>query len=191
MILDCLRRTISLHSKLKSLAASNSSQNFSLKVPDAYSPIPEGAAGSIKRSILSEGGVLQVYYVEVLEKGESYERSLLKKLKVKKDPSVIEGEEMEKIAKVWVNIVKLKVNRSLKLMRDAPIRTRKIARDMLLFFKRVDKEMSELRKKEEREAAEALRRDHFMQNKSSTQASEATLVDEEITEQEEHIMSAV
>ncbi|XP_060967508.1 chromatin-remodeling ATPase INO80 isoform X1 [Cannabis sativa] len=239
----------SLHSKLKSLAASNSSQNFSLKVPDAYSPIPEGAAGSIKRSILSEGGVLQVYYVKVLEKGESYEiieRSLPKKLKVKKDPSVIEREEMEKIAKVWVNIVrrdmpkhhrnftafhrkqlidakrvsetcqrevKLKVSRSLKLMRAAPIRTRKIARDMLLFFKRVDKEMAELRKKEEREAAEALRREqelreakrqqqrlnfliqqtelysHFMQNKSSTQASEATLVDEEITEQEEHIMS--
>ncbi|XP_062100272.1 chromatin-remodeling ATPase INO80-like [Humulus lupulus] len=81
---------------------------------------------------------------------------------------------MEKIGKVWVNIVrrdmpnhhrnftafhrkqlidakrvsencqrevKLKVSRSLKLMKGAPIRTRKIARDMLLFWKRVDKEM--------------------------------------------------
>lgn len=34
------------------------------------------------------------------------ERSLPKKPKVKKDPSVIEREEMEKIGKVWVNIVK-------------------------------------------------------------------------------------
>lgn len=32
------------------------------------------------------------------------ERSLPKKPKVKKDPSVIEKEEMEKIGKVWVNI---------------------------------------------------------------------------------------
>ena len=35
----------------------------------------------------------------------------------------------------------MKVSRSLKLMRGAPIRTRKLARDMLLFWKRVDKEM--------------------------------------------------
>ncbi|XP_062117836.1 chromatin-remodeling ATPase INO80 isoform X2 [Humulus lupulus] len=242
----------SLHSKLKSLAASNSAQNFSLKVSDVglHSSIPDGAAGNIKRSILSEGGVLQVYYVKVLEKGDTYEiieRSLPKKQKVKKDPSVIEREEMEKIGKVWVNIVrrdmpkhhrnftafhrkqlidakrvsencqrevKLKVSRSLKLMKGAPIRTRKIARDMLLFWKRVDKEMAELRKKEEREAAEALRREqelreakrqqqrlnfliqqtelysHFMQNKSSTQPSETTLMgDEETNEQEEHIIS--
>ena len=34
------------------------------------------------------------------------ERSLPKKQKVKKDPSVIEREEMEKISKVWVNIVR-------------------------------------------------------------------------------------
>ena len=72
----------------------------------------------------------------------------------------------------------------------------------------------ELRKKEEREAAEALRREqelreakrqqqrlnfliqqtelysHFMQNKSSTQPSETTLMgDEETNEQEEHIIS--
>lgn len=65
----------SLHSRLKALAASNSAQNFSLKVSDVglHSSIPEGAAGSIKRSILSEGGVLQVYYVKVLEKGDTYE----------------------------------------------------------------------------------------------------------------------
>lgn len=35
----------------------------------------------------------------------------------------------------------MKVSRSLKLMRGAAIRTRKLARDMLLFWKRADKEM--------------------------------------------------
>lgn len=35
----------------------------------------------------------------------------------------------------------MKVSRSLKLMRGAAIRTRKLARDMLVFWKRVDKEM--------------------------------------------------
>ncbi|XP_031280967.1 chromatin-remodeling ATPase INO80 isoform X2 [Pistacia vera] len=223
----------SLQAKLKGLAASDS-QKFSLTVSDIdNSSIPEGAAGSIQRSILSEGGVLQVYYVKVLEKGDTYEiieRALPKKPKVKKDPSVIEREEMEKIGKVWVNIVrrdipkhhrvfttfhrkqlidakrfsencqrevKMKVSRSLKLMRSAAIRTRKLARDMLMFWKRVDKEMAEVRKREEREAAEALRREqelreakrqqqrlnfliqqtelysHFMQNKSNSQPSEA------------------
>lgn len=34
------------------------------------------------------------------------ERSLPKKQIVKKDPSVIEREEMEKIGKVWLNIVR-------------------------------------------------------------------------------------
>lgn len=34
------------------------------------------------------------------------ERSLPKKQKVKKDPSLIEKEEMEKIGRVWVNIVR-------------------------------------------------------------------------------------
>lgn len=63
----------SLQAKLKALAASNS-QKFSLKVSDIdNSSIPEGAAGNIQRSILSEGGVLQVYYVKVLEKGDTYE----------------------------------------------------------------------------------------------------------------------
>ncbi|OMO51090.1 hypothetical protein CCACVL1_30011 [Corchorus capsularis] len=169
----------SLQGRLKALVASNSAQKFSLKVSESAlnSSIPEGAAGNIQRSILSEGGVLQVYYVKVLEKGDTYEiieRSLPKKPKVKKDPSVIEREEMEKIGKVWVNIVrrdiprhhkifttfhrkqlidskrfaencqrevKMKVSRSLKFMRGAPTRTRKLARDMLLFWKRVDKEM--------------------------------------------------
>lgn len=35
----------------------------------------------------------------------------------------------------------MKVSRSLKLMRGAGLRTRKLARDMLVFWKRVDKEM--------------------------------------------------
>lgn len=142
----------SLQARLKAMAASNSGQKFSLKISDAVlnSSIPEGAAGNIQRSILSEGGVLQVYYVKVLEKGDTYEvcvpfelpilvycfgyysfkfstklvmdffhsaiptfpemqiieRSLPKKPKVKKDPAVIEREEMEKIGKVWVNIVR-------------------------------------------------------------------------------------
>lgn len=243
----------SLHSRLKALSASNPAQKFNLKFSDIglNSSIPEGAAGNIKRSILSEGGVLQVYYVKVLEKGDTYEiieRSLPKKQKVKKDPSVIEREEREKIGKFWVNIVrrdipkhhrnfttfhkkqlidakrvsescqrevKLKVSRSLKLMKSAAIRTRKLARDMLLLWKRVDKEMAEVRKREEREAAEALRREqelreakrqqqrlnfliqqtelysHFMQNKSSAQPSEAALVgDEEIKEQEALVSSS-
>ncbi|XP_015898080.1 chromatin-remodeling ATPase INO80 isoform X1 [Ziziphus jujuba] len=241
----------SLHARLKALSTSNPAQKFSLKVSDVglNSSIPEGAAGNIKRSILSEGGVLQVYYVKVLEKGDTYEiieRSLPKKQKVKKDPSVIEKEEMEKIGKVWVNIVrrdipkhhrnfttihrkqlidakryaencqrevKMKVSRSLKLMRGAAIRTRKLARDMLLFWKRVDKEMAELRKKEEKEAAEALRREqelreakrqqqrlnfliqqtelysHFMQNKSNSQPPEAVVVGEEKTNNQEALMS--
>lgn len=65
----------SLQARLKAMSASNSSHQFSLKVSDVglNSSIPEGAAGSIKRSILSEGGVLQVYYVKVLEKGDTYE----------------------------------------------------------------------------------------------------------------------
>lgn len=243
----------SLQARLRALSSSNSVQKFSLKVSDIAlnsSSIPEGAAGSIQRSILSEGGALQVYYVKVLEKGDTYEiieRSLPKKQKVKKDPSMIEKEEMERIGKVWVNIVrrdipkhqrifinfhrkqlidakrfsencqrevKLKVSRSLKLMRGAAIRTRKLARDMLVFWKRVDKEMAELRKKEEREAAEALRREqelrevkrqqqrlnflitqtelfsHFMQNKATSQPSEALPVDGEKPKDQELLVSS-
>ncbi|KAE9585259.1 putative DNA helicase chromatin remodeling SNF2 family [Lupinus albus] len=101
----------SLQARLKFMSSSNLAHKFSLKVSDIDldSCIPEGAAGSIKRSILSEGGVLQVYYVKVLEKGDSYEiieRSLPKKQKIKKDPALIEKEEMERIGKIWVNIVR-------------------------------------------------------------------------------------
>lgn len=68
----------SLQARLKAL--SNSSQKFDLKVSDialdAFSA-PEGAAGGIRRSILSEGGVLQVYYVKVLEKGDTYEVNVI------------------------------------------------------------------------------------------------------------------
>jgi DNA helicase INO80 len=65
----------SLQERIKAMSASNSPQKFSLNVSDIglNSSIPEGAAGNIKRSILSEGGVLQVYYVKVLEKGDTYE----------------------------------------------------------------------------------------------------------------------
>ncbi|GAA0175321.1 hypothetical protein LIER_28512 [Lithospermum erythrorhizon] len=224
----------SLQARLKAQPA-NTVQKFSLKVTEAAlqaTSIPEDAAGPIRRYIMSDGGVLQVYYVKVLEKGDTYEiieRGLPKKQKVEKDPSAIEREEREKINKYWINIVrkdiprhqrnftalnrkqlsdakrfsencqrevKLKVSRSLKLMRGAPIRTRKLARDMLVFWKRVDKEMMEVRKREEKEAAEALKREqelrearrqqqrlnfllsqtelysHFMQNKSASQTSE-------------------
>ncbi|KAF8396193.1 hypothetical protein HHK36_017806 [Tetracentron sinense] len=238
----------SLQARLKAFSACNSVQKFSLQVCDNgldSSSIPEGAAGGIQRSIMSEVGNLQVYYVKVLEKGDTYEvlvlglqiieRRLPKKQIAKKDPTLIEKEEIENIGKVWVNIarrdvpkhhrvftnfhrkqltdakrcsetcqreVKLKVSRSLKLMRGAAIRTRKLARDMLVFWKRVDKEQAEVRKKEEREAAEALKREeevreakrqqqrlnfllsqtelysHFMQNKSTSQPSEALSVDD-------------
>ncbi|KAI4386538.1 hypothetical protein MLD38_004465 [Melastoma candidum] len=232
----------SLQERLK---LSNPSQKFDLKVSDLHSLIPEGAAGNIKRYILSEGGVLQVYYVKVLEKGDAYEiieRSLPKKPQMVEDPALIEKEERENIGQAWVNIVrrdmpkhyrmftnfhrkqlidakrfseycqrevKMKVTRSLKIMRGAAIRTRKLARDMLLFWKRVDKEMAEVRKKEEREAAEALKREqelreqkrqqqrlnfliqqtelygHFMQNKSNSQQPEAPCMgDEKETHQE-------
>lgn len=237
----------SLHEKLKAQSANNSAEKFSLKISEAAlqsNGIPEGAAGRIQRSISSEGGVLQVYYVKVLEKGDTYEiieRSLPKKPKVKKDPSAIEREELEKIGKYWVNIVrkdipkhhraftnfhkkqltdakrfselcqrdvKVKVSRSLKLMRGAAIRTRKLARDMLVFWKRVDKEMAEVRKREEKEAAEALKREqelreakrqqqrlnfllsqtelysHFMQNKTTIQTSEALTPGDEKSSQE-------
>ncbi|GAB4851642.1 Putative DNA helicase ino80 [Ancistrocladus abbreviatus] len=230
----------SLQAKLRSLASGNQVQNFSLKVTEAgLNSIPEGAAGRIKRYILSEGGHMQVYYVKVLEKGDTYEiieRALPKKPKVKKDPSVIEKEEMEKIGKVWVNIarreipkhqksfinnhkkqamdarrfsetcqreVKMKVSRSLRWVKNAGNRMRKLARDMLVYWKKVEKEMAEVRKREEKEAAEALKRkqeleeakrqqkrldfllsqtelfSHFMQNKSTTQRSEALPMGEE------------
>lgn len=208
-------------------------QKFSLQVTEDPFAIPEGSAGRIRRSIISESGSLQVHYVKVLEKGDTYEiieRSLPKKQIVKKEHSEIAKEDLASFMKRWQIIarnipkhhrnfaallkkrqmdakrfsencqreVKLKVSRSLKLMRSAPIRTRKLARDMLIFWKRVDKEQYELRKKEERDAAEALKREeelreakrqqqrlnflisqtelysHFMQNK----AGESALPDE-------------
>ncbi|GFY96189.1 DNA helicase INO80-like protein [Actinidia rufa] len=244
----------SLQARLMALSDSNSGQKFNLKVSDIgldSSSIPEGAAGGIRRSILSEGGVLQVYYVKVLEKGDTYEiieRSLPKRQKVKKDPSMIEKEEMDKIGKYWVNIVrkdipkhhriftnfhrkqladakrfsetcqrevKMKMVRSLKLMRGAAIRTRKLARDMLVFWKRIDKEMAEVRKREEREAAEALKREqelreakrqqqrlnfllsqtelysHFMQNKSTSQPSEVLPTGDDALNDQEMLLSSV
>ncbi|KAK3127778.1 hypothetical protein QOZ80_7AG0578330 [Eleusine coracana subsp. coracana] len=208
-------------------------QKFSLKVTEDPFAIPEGAAGRIRRFIMSEAGSLQVHYVKVLEKGDTYEiieRSLPKKQIAKKEPSLIVKEESEKINKLWQSLatksiprhhrnfnallkkrqidakrfsdscqreVKLKVSRSLKLMRYAAVRTRKLARDMLIFWKRIDKEQYELRKKEEKEAAEALKREeelreakrqqqrlnfllsqtelysHFMQNKAGESAQPA------------------
>ncbi|KAD6119634.1 hypothetical protein E3N88_10905 [Mikania micrantha] len=231
----------SLQARLKAESLNNSPQKFSLKVSDialeSYA-IPEGAAGGIRRSIMSDGGTLQVHYVKVLEKGDTYEiieRSLPKKQKMNDDLFVIEKEEIEQIGKYWVNMVrkdipkhhrvfinfhrkqltdakrfaencqrevKMKVSRSLKLMRGASIRTRKLARDMLIFWKRIDKEMAEVRKKEEKEAAEALKREqelreakrqqqrlnfllsqtelysHFMQNKTASQ-TQGTFTEEE------------
>ncbi|KAK9154787.1 hypothetical protein Sjap_002267 [Stephania japonica] len=196
----------SLQARLKALSGSNSVQKFTLQVCDIgldSSSIPEGAAGGIRRSIMSEAGILQIYYVKVLEKGDTYEiieRSLPKKQNLKKDPASIEKEEMDRIGKVWV---KLKISRSVKLMRGAAIRTRKLARDMLVFWKRIDKEQAEVRKREEKEAAEALKREqearearrheqrlnflisqtelysHFMQNKFASQTSETLTMGEE------------
>lgn len=45
---------------------------------------------------------IQVFFLGL----QIIERSLPKKQKVKKDPSMIEKEEMERIGKVWVNIVR-------------------------------------------------------------------------------------
>ncbi|CAN8254382.1 unnamed protein product [Cochlearia groenlandica] len=199
----------SLQARVKALSASNSTPKFSLKVSEdaMNSVIPEGAAGSTARTILSEGGVLQVHYVKVLEKGDTYEivrRNLPKKLKVRNDPAVIEKAERDKIRKAWINIVRrdipkhhrnfttfhrkqsidakkfadgcqrevrIKVARSFKLPRSAPIRTRKISRDMMLFWKRYDKQMAEERKKQEKEAAEALKREHELREAKRQQQS--------------------
>lgn len=68
----------SLQARLRAQPANSAGQRFSLQVSEAAleaSSIPEGAAGGIRRSILSDGGVLQVYYVKVLEKGDTYEVS--------------------------------------------------------------------------------------------------------------------
>ncbi|PWA98266.1 INO80-like protein [Artemisia annua] len=234
---------VSLHARLKAQSANRFSLKVSDSALDSFS-VPEGAAGSIRRSIMSEGGVLQVHFVKVLEKGDTYEiieRSLPRRQQMNNDPSMIEKNEMDKIGKYWVNLarkdvpkhhrvfinfhkkqlteakrvvetcqreVKMKMSRSLKLMRGASIRTRKLARDMLVFWKRVDKEMAEVRKKEEKEAAEALKREqelresrrqqqrlnfllsqtelysHFMQNKTASQPP-GSLADEENKEDDQ------
>jgi chromatin-remodeling ATPase INO80 len=49
---------------------------FSLQVTEDPFAIPEGAAGRIRRFIMSEAGSLQVHYVKVLEKGDTYEVSI-------------------------------------------------------------------------------------------------------------------
>ncbi|KAL5210687.1 hypothetical protein ABZP36_006310 [Zizania latifolia] len=222
-------------------------QKFSLQVTEDPFAIPEGAAGRIRRFIISESGSLHVHYVKVLEKGDTYEiieRSLPKKQIIRKESSEIAREVSEKTSKLWHAIavkgipryhrnfmalhkkrqvdakrfsencqreVKLKVSRSLKLMRGAAIRTRRLTRDMLIFWKRVDKEQYELRKKEERDAAEALKREeelreakrqqqrlnfllsqtelysHFMQNKAgeSAPADEGSVPEEDEEEDPE------
>ncbi|CAA6662147.1 unnamed protein product [Spirodela intermedia] len=92
----------SLQARLKVLSA------FCDAGLDPYG-VPEGAAGRMRRLIMTESGTLQVFFVKVLEKGESYEiieRSLPKKQIMKKDPSVFEREEMDKIGRVWVSIAR-------------------------------------------------------------------------------------
>lgn len=68
----------SLQARLKAQHSNNSAENFCLSISETAlgsDVIPEGAAGRIRRYILSEGGILQVYYVKVLEKGDTYEVS--------------------------------------------------------------------------------------------------------------------
>ena len=48
-------------------------QKFALQVTEDPFAIPEGSAGRIRRSIISESGSLQVHYVKGLEKGDTYE----------------------------------------------------------------------------------------------------------------------
>lgn len=67
---------VSLHARLKAQSANRFSLKVSDSALDSFS-VPEGAAGSIRRSILSEGGVLQVHFVKVLEKGDTYEVCIL------------------------------------------------------------------------------------------------------------------
>jgi DNA helicase INO80 len=51
-------------------------QKFALQVTEDPFAIPEGSAGRIRRPIMSESGNLQVHYVKVLEKGDTYEVGL-------------------------------------------------------------------------------------------------------------------
>ncbi|KMT05696.1 hypothetical protein BVRB_7g167040 [Beta vulgaris subsp. vulgaris] len=73
---EALPQYDSLQAKLKSLTLSDQVQKFDLKVTEGLYSIPEGAAGRIQRSIMSsDGGQLHVHYVNVLEKGDTYEIS--------------------------------------------------------------------------------------------------------------------
>lgn len=101
----------SLQGRLKALSSCDSSQKFCLQVFDSdldALPTQQESLG-IQRLIMSETGKLQVCYVKVLEKGDSYEiieRKLPKKHPIQKDPSVVEREDADKIGKCWANIVK-------------------------------------------------------------------------------------
>ncbi|KAJ3683791.1 hypothetical protein LUZ60_014018 [Juncus effusus] len=91
---------------------------FNLQVNLEEFEIPEGAAGRIRRLIMGENGVLQVFYVKVLEKGDTYEiieRSLPKKPIVKKDPSAIEKEERDKMLKLWIGIARRDIPRQQRI----------------------------------------------------------------------------
>ncbi|KAJ7554405.1 hypothetical protein O6H91_06G138700 [Diphasiastrum complanatum] len=136
--------------------------------------------------------------VKVLERGDGYEmiqRKVPRKAPAKRDPDVVAKEDSEKVAKIWVNLVrkdlpkhhkaftayykkqlqeakraselcqrevKYRNMRIMKMMKAAPMRTRKLARDMVIFWKRVDKEQAEIKKREEKDAAEALKREEEM-----------------------------
>ncbi|KAG0572907.1 hypothetical protein KC19_VG134100 [Ceratodon purpureus] len=100
-------------------------------------------------------------------------------------------QDCKRAAELCQREVKNRYVRSLKAMKAAPVRTRRLSRDMVIFWKKWDKEQVEVRKKEEKETAEALKRDqelrearrqqqrlnflltqtelysHFMQNKMS------------------------
>ncbi|KAG0597031.1 hypothetical protein M758_UG305700 [Ceratodon purpureus] len=68
-------------------------------------------------------------------------------------------QDCKRVAELCQREVKNRNVRSLKVMKAAPVRTRRLSRDMIIFWKKWDKEQVEVRKKEEKEAAEALKRD--------------------------------
>ncbi|MCO5566352.1 hypothetical protein L7F22_020029 [Adiantum nelumboides] len=114
--------------------------------------------------------------------------------------------DAKKFAECCQREVKYKGLRSLRVMKAAPMRIRRLSKDMVLYWKKVDKEQAELRKKEEKEAAEALKREeelrearrqqqrlnflltqtelysHFMQNKSAAQPTAGSeIANEDVT----------
>ncbi|KAG6552261.1 hypothetical protein Mapa_006111 [Marchantia paleacea] len=66
--------------------------------------------------------------------------------------------DVKRFAEFCQREVRTRNMRSLKLLRAAPMRIRRLARDMVIFWKRVDKEQAEVRRKEEKDAADALKR---------------------------------